>query len=291
MSAYYVFEDLNAMGRHWVVGSGEADDYAKAGAQFVIEGGGLCASRNVALEAAFSAAKVCVQISDDVHSLSFVDSSRDADWKPPKSISHANDVAKAANIYLVSFVAAARYIESCARHLGAKLGGVYPCPNEGQACGGPPLATQHFVVGDFIVVTESKPRFDTAMTLKEDYDMTAQHLFLYGIIARSNRIVIRADHYSNAGGAVACRNKTREAQNIKHLRQKWPGAFLNSPRGPQEVRLRWDKRDVAIGGTRIYEPDPKNPGRAIYDQEEAKRVRERRLEKEAAGNKRPKIKS
>ena len=119
------------------------------------------------------------------------------------------------------------------------------------------------------------------MTLKEDYDFTCQHIYEFGRVARCNRLLILAEHYVNAGGAVAIRNSKREAQNIKHLRAKWPGVFLVSPRGPSEVRLIWAKRDVTIGGDRIYEPDPRNPGRAIYDQEEARRAREKRLAKEA----------
>jgi len=38
---------------------------------------------------------------------------------------------------------------------------------------------------------------------------------------------------------------------------------------------------VTIGGSRIFEPDPRNAGRAIYDQEEARAVRAKRLSKAA----------
>ena len=41
--------------------------------------------------------------------------------------------------------------------------------------------------------------------LKEDYDLTAQHLATYGKVTRLNRLVVVAEHYDNAGGAVADR--------------------------------------------------------------------------------------
>ena len=85
-------------------------------------------------------------------------------------------------------------------------------------------------VGDFLVIDSSSiPRFDCEMTLKEDYDFTAQHLHTYGQIARLNRVFVKAKHYTNAGGAVAVRNDEREQYNIKILRRKWPGVFRAIP--------------------------------------------------------------
>mmetsp|Transcript_7005 Transcript_7005/g.22077 ORF Transcript_7005/g.22077 Transcript_7005/m.22077 type:complete len:406 (-) Transcript_7005:1303-2520(-) len=266
----------------WIVGAGDVEAYKAAGATNVVEGGGLCASRNLALQLAGAAGKPCVQISDDIKSLSFVASREDTEqWVKPGTIQVANQRAKQAEVGVASLGACARYIDVQTRRVGCKLGGTYPCGNPGQALGGPVVGAEHFVVGDFIVVQPDALRFDETMTLKEDYDFTCQHIYKHGRVARCNRLLILAEHYVNAGGAVAVRNKQREAQNIKHLRSKWPGVFLGSPRGPSEVRLIWAKRDVTIGGTRIFEPDPRNPGRGIYDQEEARRAREKRLSKAA----------
>jgi len=264
----------------WIVGEGDVEAYTAAGANKCVEGGQLCASRNKALELAKAAGKPCVQISDDIKSISFVASHEDtADWVKPDSIQVANLRAKQSEIAVASLGAVARYIDVQTRRAGCKLGGTYPCGNPGQALGGPVIAAEHFIVGDFIVVQPDALRFDEKMTLKEDYDFTCQHIHKHGRVARCNRLLILAEHYVNAGGAVAVRNKARESANIAHLRSKWPGVFLGSPRGSSEVRLIWAKRDVTLGGDRIYEPDPRNKGRAIYDQEEARRVREKRLSK------------
>jgi len=274
----------------WIVGAGDKASYEAAGAAKVVEGGGLCASRNLALALAFKAGKVCVQVSDDIKSLSFVASPEDSNWVKPKSIQAANERAKRAEVCVASLGRCAQYIESQARATDSKLGGTYPCGNPGQACGGPVVAAEHFIVGDFTVALPSPERFDESMTLKEDYDFTCTHIQAHGRVARCNRLLILAEHYVNAGGAVAVRNASREKANIKHLRTKWPGVFLGSPRGDTEVRLIWAKRDVTLGGDRIYEPDPRNKGRAIYDQEEAAKARAKRLAREAAGPSPPKAK-
>ena len=63
------------------------------------------------------------------------------------------------------------------RDEGTYLGGAYPTANKGQAMNSPPMHSDAFIVGDFLVVDPtSTPRFDEKMSLKEDYDMTAQHL-------------------------------------------------------------------------------------------------------------------
>lgn len=267
----------------WIVGAGEADAYRAAGATRVVEGGGLCASRNLALKLAQEAGKPCVQISDDIDRISFASSQHDGpNWTKPGSLQVANQRAKEATTAACALGLCARYVDAQTRASGpAKLGGTYPCGNPGQALGGPVVGAEHFIVGDFIVVQPDAIRFDEAMTLKEDYDFTCQHIYKHGRVARCNRLLILAQHYVNAGGAVAVRNTAREAANIKHLRTKWPGVFLGSPRGPSEVRLIWAKRDCTLGGDRMFEVDPRQPSRAIYDPEEARLAREKRLSKAA----------
>lgn len=151
----------------------------------------------------------------------------------------------------VSFVAAAQLMCSQLGGARAKLAGVYPNANPGTSYMMPQVSKEHFCVGDFLVVDPSSTiLFDETMTLKEDYDFTCAHLHEYGAVCRVNRILIEAEHYVNKGGAVDTRNARTEKKNIAILRKKWPGVMLNSPRGPTEVRLYWDKRDVTLGGYR-----------------------------------------
>jgi hypothetical protein len=127
-----------------------------------------------------------------------------------------------------------------------------PNSNTGFAFNTSPLLLEHFIIGDFIVVDviNSDIDFDERMSLKEDYDFTCQHLHKHGIVCRVNRIFMTAEHYTNAGGAVAVRTARRERKNIGVLRQKWPGVFLNQRR-ENEVILSWKSRDISLGGNRV----------------------------------------
>jgi len=184
----------------------------------------------------------------------------DGPWDKPGDLSEATALAKATPQYIVSPVTAARYIEVQMRDKKAHLGGVYCTPNEGQAMNSHPTNSDAFILGDLMVIDPaSTPRFDELMTLKEDYDLTAQHLAKYGAVARSNRVVIRAAHYTNAGGAVADRTDSKEQYNIGVLRHKWPGVFpQHNTRGVNEVNMRWRSRSDILGGKKDV-PRPECP--------------------------------
>jgi hypothetical protein len=239
----------------WIVGKGETLAYMKQGATEVHEGGGLCASRNLAMEVARKEKKICVELSDDVSSFTFLEAKDPEEWvgggyKKCANATDKNMRGGEAVRCSISPVTAARFIECQMRKSEAYLGGVYPNTNEGYMFGCEPVTKIHFIVGDFLiidVVNSPNTRFDEEMTLKEDYDFTAQHLHQHGRICRVNRIAMKAEHYTNAGGAVAVRNAEREQQNIAILRRKWPGVFGNQKR-ENEVMMRWDWRDVSLGG-------------------------------------------
>jgi hypothetical protein len=183
----------------WIVGEGETAAYQAQGAERVFEGGGLCASRNLAIMLASNENKICVQMSDDISEVKVLHQ-LDA-WKKPDDLSEANSLAKEIENLIVSPLSAARYIHQEMEGIGAKLGGVYPTGNSGQAMSCPPASRDLFIIGDFLVIDpESAPRFDLKMSLKEDYDFTAQHLLAYKVVARSNRVLIKAAHYTNSGG-------------------------------------------------------------------------------------------
>ena len=77
---------------------------------------------------------------------------------------------------------------------------------------------------------------------------------------------------------MAVRNATREKENIRRMRSKWPGVFLNGHRGPCEVVMRWDKRDVSLGGTRRIGSDGKplpEPGKGGGGRGEKKKKKRR----------------
>jgi len=99
----------------------------------------------------------------------------------------------------------------------------------------------NFILGDYFVVDSSPCRFDTTMTLKEDYDFTCSHIKTHGSALRCNRMFVHAKHAKNAGGAVAVRDAagTKEQYNINILQTKWPGVFKTNVKRKNEVLMRW----------------------------------------------------
>ncbi|KAJ1456691.1 hypothetical protein M885DRAFT_462980 [Pelagophyceae sp. CCMP2097] len=266
----------------WVVGLGEAGEYSKAGALGrIVEGGGLCASRNAAMdEARNMGCRFVVEVSDDLQwctviregaslaSMTAADGK--AGWSKPKDMAAQN---VAGNDKLAcSLPAAAKLLRAVmggAGKGGARLGGGYPNTNYGLAAGCAPLAKDCFIVGDFVVVDVERTtlRFDERIALKEDYDYTAQHLYEHGSVARSNRILAQFEHYKNAGGAVDARTDDLEQRSIAILRHKWPGAFpQHTTRGENEVRFRWDSRGSIVGGKHEIKqpPPPAGVDKAVY---------------------------
>lgn len=253
----------------WIVGRGDRLAYESAGgACQVLEGGGLCASRNLAIdEARRRQYEYAVQLSDDLRKVDVVRAGPElrhffdeSTWKAPGDFSAANAAAKSFGTSPVSPVAAARLVRAVMRQIGAKLGGCYPTPNQGQAMSAPPLQRSHFVVGDFVVIDAASPlRFDERFLLKEDYDFTAQHLHHYGLVARCNRVVAEFVHRTNSGGAVDIRDDQTEKDMIALLHHKWPGTFRPSTKPNKrdvEVTLRWSERSSEIGGRRRIDRPP-----------------------------------
>merc|ERR1719330_469212 len=122
-----------------------------------------------------------------------------------------------------------------------RLGGVLPHHNPGQSLRCEPVGTNAFILGDFFVVDRSPCRFDTRMTLKEDYDLTCAHMKTHGSVFRYNHLMVFAKHETNAGGACSVRDAQgeRERENIRILQDKYPGAFYVNPRRPNQIILKW----------------------------------------------------
>jgi hypothetical protein len=156
----------------------------------------------------------------------------------------ANAVAKNAELIEVSPLMAALFVRVQMQRSGAMLGGAYPTPNPGWAMMTDEISTSNFIVGDFIVIsTATNLDFDVRLKLKEDYDYCCQHLAEIGVVCRCNRLMVKATHYTNPGGAVASRSDENEKKAIAILHQKWPGIFRRHPsRGENEVLMVWRTR-------------------------------------------------
>lgn len=199
----------------WYVAKGDAESYLEAGAGNVIEAGSLCDSRNRALEDAFAENKACVQLSDDLTKLQQVDDEL--------------------QLWDITLEEAVKAMAKICQGTGAKLAGVAPVANTFYYSPEKPVKTQHFIVGDMIYVEPSKPKFDTELKLKEDYDFTAQHIAMYDLVARCDFIFASFKHRTNAGGAVSYRTPEVEQESIARLKDKWGNAIRLNPRRENEI--------------------------------------------------------
>lgn len=225
----------------WYVDKPSIKEYRALGLESVV-GGKLTPARNRALVDAARMGKVCVQMSDDISTFHYMNGELHKQF----SLDGGNLAAKSADRFKVSAVAAARFLlakmRASPREPKPRLGGLFPLGNTGQAFCQESVSSQHFILGDFFVDDNSGCRFDTSMTLKEDYDFTCTHLAKFGSVLRCNRMIAAARHETNPGGACSVRDSAgdRERDNINVLRAKWPGVFRTNPkRGDTQVIMTW----------------------------------------------------
>ncbi|CAK0816742.1 unnamed protein product [Prorocentrum cordatum] len=233
----------------WYVDADSLADYKELGLRAVV-GGKLTPARNMALDVAKRKRQVCVQISDDISKWEYFSEEeaelsgrghlREGERGGPRSsaaprlAAGRGAVHPGQDAFLASEASPRRRVPDAERVAQPRPGGEY--------------STHHFILGDFFVAEPaSKCRFDTSMTLKEDYDFSCAHIKAHGSVLRCNRMFAHARHATNAGGAVATRdsNGSKERANIAILMQKWPGVFHLNGRRQDEVIM---KGGVLVNG-------------------------------------------
>lgn len=197
------------------VKKGEGHLYQKNGCKTVKETGGLMDSRNAALELAFKEDKICVQLSDDIKKVTL-----NKNFFEPTVV----DLDEAIQDIVDKFN----------KVKGINLLGVPPTDNFFFAKS--IVSKNTFCIGDMLFVKPSDIRFDTQLTLKEDYDFTLQHMEL-GDVIRYQKYLFTFEHYSNAGGAVDVRDNEEEQKNIRILKSKWGDKIRLNPKRENEIIL------------------------------------------------------
>jgi len=190
--------------------------YEKHGCKNVFETGKLIESRNKALEMAFAKNEICVQLSDDLKRVylnkNFGEKKEvNIDFAIKELVSVFNKIE---NVYLM---------------------GVPPTSNDFFAKS--KISKNTFCIGDMLFVKPTELRFDTQLTLKEDYDYTLQHLDKYGSCFRYQKYLFEFEHYKNKGGAVDYRNEAEEQKNIFILRAKWGDKIRMNSKRKNEILI------------------------------------------------------
>jgi len=221
----------------WYVDHTEGPKYRSMGAPSAREAGVLVAARNKALDDAARHGVPCLQLSDDMRAIVYADPKEDCTDEVHRYRRVKGTLAQlASDLYVIS------------RDYDARLVGVAPTNSLTFYNHLRPVTKTGFVLGDCMWIRPNPLRFDPALSLKEDYDYTAQHLRLYGVAPRVNRWLLEFTHRSNAGGAVDRRTSALEQASIAYLQNKWGADIMRrNARKPNEITLRWPRTGVPAG--------------------------------------------
>jgi hypothetical protein len=201
----------------------DVDDYKVNGAEKIYKGGNLIGNRNAALDYCFNKNKICVQIDDDLQTISINDFTG-------KRTKKYVTVVQAIKGLLPQF------INSKYNYAGAP-----PTAN-------PFFATKVYqenilITAPFTITKPNPIRFDTRLKLKEDYDYTLQHIQNTGCI-RYHKYLFDFKRYGNKGGVVSYRTDKLEQKAINYLQGKWGECIKLNPKRQNEILLNKNSEQI-----------------------------------------------
>jgi len=108
------------------------------------------------------------------------------------------------------------------RDLGFRFWGLNTVTDKGAYREYTPFSTLQFIGGPFQAhLKDSEIRYDTNLPLKEDYDITLQHILQYGGVLRVNYAHYDVKQAEQTGGCATYRNLEREKEQFFALQKKW----------------------------------------------------------------------
>ncbi len=131
-----------------------------------------------------------------------------------------------------------------ARELGAKMWGMNLLPDKGAYREYTPFAFRSVILGPVQGFTGLDLRYDEALPLKEDYDLSLQVLNKYRRTLRFNFMHYVCAQHSNVGGCATYRTMDRERKQFYELQKKWGSDIvrIDTQGGQvnQKRRTNWD---------------------------------------------------
>lgn len=203
--------------RIWV-DEGEADayrrNYPKADIVACPSGvqGNLCRIRNYILDKEFERGMdVVLIVDDDLGKLERYKKSAKSLFGYEKEKIEADELLLLIEKYSIM-----------AMDIGAYFWGVMCNPDAMSYRHCTPFSTTAYIGGPFQChIKGSILRYDESLPLKEDYDMTLQHMNKYRCVLRVNYIHYICKQSENMGGCAMYRNREREEQQLTALENKW----------------------------------------------------------------------
>lgn len=191
-----------------VVRESEAEEYRANGNDIVVcpdsAQGNLCRVRNWILDNLYDDAD-CIVIIDD-------DCSYIGRWEEQSQIKfNMNDLEEFSE-----------NIANITKEMGFHFWGLNCVTDKGAYREYTPFGTLQYIGGPFQAhLKTSEVRYDEELPLKEDYDITLQHIHKYGGCLRVNFAHYNVKQAEQEGGCATYRNLDKEKQQFFALQRKW----------------------------------------------------------------------
>lgn len=201
-----------------VVRESEAEEYIANGNDVVIcpdsAQGNLCRVRNWILDNLFDDAD-CIVLLDD-------DCSRIGRWEEQVQIKfNMGDLSEFAE-----------NMANITKQMGFHFWGLNCVTDKGAYREYTPFGTLQYIGGPFQAhLKTSKIRYDEDLPLKEDYDISLQHIHKYGGCLRVNFAHYDVKQAEQAGGCATYRNLKKEKQQFFALQKKWGKDVIKRDKG------------------------------------------------------------
>lgn len=177
--------------------------------------GNVCRVRNYILDREFEAgADAVVMLDDDLKGIYYWEDMERKEVKPEE------------------FLWFIEKYSILAREWGARMWGINVNPDKQVYREYSPFTTKSPVLGPFQVhLRGSDIRYDERLALKEDYDISLQHLNRYRVLLRVMKAFYECKQSEQTGGCAVYRNLEREKEQLLALRKKWGKEIVRIDKG------------------------------------------------------------
>jgi hypothetical protein len=190
-----------------VVKESESLEYIDNGNDIVIvpdsAQGNLCRIRNYILDNFFEDADCLILLDDDCKGI--------YRWQDQKKIKFNPEE-------LLEFT---EQMTILCDEFGFKFWGLNCVTDKGAYREHTPFGTLQYIGGPFQAHLKNEIRYDLDLPLKEDYDITLQHIKKYGGCLRVNFANYDVKQAEQAGGCATYRNVQKETEQFELLQKKW----------------------------------------------------------------------
>ena len=195
-----------------VVRESEADEYIANGNDITIvpdeAQGNLCRIRNYILDNLFEDADCLILLDDDCKGIYRWENQKKIKFKPEEFLEFAEQMSILCNDF------------------GFKFWGLNCVSDKGAYREHTPFGTLQYIGGPFQAHLKNNIRYDLKLPLKEDYDITLQHIKKHGGCLRVNFANYDVKQAEQAGGCATYRNVQKETEQFKLLQKKWSSKII-----------------------------------------------------------------